>query len=609
MDPQDKMLNFSVSTICTATAILAEVMKRFGIVYNNANLEGICKGYTSLDYKTYDLSNKSFEDLKEDLFALLTDGIDLDSRKKSGSERTPNDIINYMLDLIEYRGEHILRKNITDPACGTGTFVAQIVDRIIDATDEREKSGLIGKFIEDKCVMAYDTKPSNVFVTKVVIIAVLINRGCITQIKDVENLIQNLPVYCSDYLTVHDKSDYVIGNPPYINVENLDVNLKEYLFKHYKTCIGRTDIYIGFIEKSLSIMAEKGSTTYIIPFSYTNQNYAESSRSLLVNNYSIDELLDTSNYLVFKNAMVKNITIRISKCKSSLTVINVVYSENDFVNKNFNQSIVDTSQFNLLKGCRLETRGSIELIGIKNRIESCSFKLGSIFTIAYGVRVNSKTDKTKPKSYYVHSEYQPLYKPFTEGKCIQRYRHVQCGWLNYKPSEHYNAMYPELFENEKIITINVVSDRLRFSYDNEHLYNSHTVMNCVNIKYLTNAKHISAKKAIEEGNLHLARQYSTLFVLGVLNSKLTSWYFKKFQSEGLHFYPDDAKNLRIPYATQEQQQKVQFLVQKLMNEKESDLDEMHIDEIVYHLFNLSYNDIKIIDPNFQISREEYEKGQ
>ena len=309
MDPQDKMLNFSVSTICTATAILAEVMKRFGIVYNNANLEGICKGYTSLDYKTYDLSNKSFEDLKEDLFALLTDGIDLDSRKKSGSERTPNDIINYMLDLIEYRGEHILRKNITDPACGTGTFVAQIVDRIIDATDEREKSGLIGKFIEDKCVMAYDTKPSNVFVTKVVIISVLINRGCITQIKDVENLIQNLPVYCSDYLTVHNKTDYVIGNPPYIRLQNLSGENREYIKKNFVSATGRFDIYTCFLENGDKNLNPGGRMCLITSNKYLTANYGVGLRDYLSKTGHVRKIIDLFDTKFFGAAVLPAITV------------------------------------------------------------------------------------------------------------------------------------------------------------------------------------------------------------------------------------------------------------------------------------------------------------
>ena len=319
--------------------------------------------------------------------------------------------------------------------------------------------------------------------------------------------------------------DIVIGNPPYINIENLDDGIKEALFREFDTCRGRTDIYIGFIEITTKLLLQNGVATFIIPYSYTNQNYAELSRLMLVNKYSVDELLDTSNYMVFENANVKNITIRFTNREPSYTKIRIVNSDIDFKQSKFEESVIETNKFGLLKGCRLETKGAIKLLGIKDKVDNVSFKLSTIFSVAYGVRVNNKTDRNKPKSYYIHDEYKDGYKAFVEGRYIHRYNHTQCGWLDYKPTEHYNSMFTELFENEKLISINVVSDRLRFSYDNCHLYDSHTVLNCVNIKYLRNASHISARKAVENGNMNLAFKYSTKLVLGILNSKFINWYF------------------------------------------------------------------------------------
>ena len=40
--------------------------------------------------------------------------------------------------------------------------------------------------------------------------------------------------------------DVVIGNPPCINIENLPIETKDYLFNNYRACQGRTDIYIAF---------------------------------------------------------------------------------------------------------------------------------------------------------------------------------------------------------------------------------------------------------------------------------------------------------------------------------------------------------------------------
>ena len=395
--------------------------------------------------------------------------------------------------------------------------------------------------------------------------------------------------------------DIVIGNPPYINVENLDEKTKEFLFTHYSTCQGRTDIYIGFIEKAIALMNSNGLSTFIIPYSYTNQNYGELSRRMLAERHSIDEIVDTSNYYVFDNAVVKNIIIRFGKSKGDDTLIRVAKNKECFEHANFGDRVLPTKTFLQLKNCRIETKPFENILGIKESIEKASIRLGKIYLVAYGVRVNNKYDKSKPKNYYVHDKPQANYKRFTEGKCIDRYSFVQYGWLDYKPEEHYNPMFPELFENEKLMFINVVSKGLRFAYDNEGFYNSHTVVNCVNLSNLTKASHSTARKAIKEGDVLLARNYSTKYVLGVINSKLINWYFMQFQSEGLHCYPDDAKQFPIAKASLEQQQPIIDLVDTILEKKRgnptADTTELEnkIDKQVYALYNLTPKEIAIIE--------------
>ena len=395
--------------------------------------------------------------------------------------------------------------------------------------------------------------------------------------------------------------DIVIGNPPYINVENLGEKTKDYLFTNYSTCQGRTDIYIGFIEKSIALMNCKGVTSFIIPYSYTNQNYGELSRKMLTEKYSINEIVDTSNYYVFDNAVVKNIIIRFGKSKGDYTLIRIADNKECFEQANFGDRILPTKTFLQLKNCRIETKPFENIMGIKENIEKASIRLGKIYLVAYGVRVNNKYDRNKPKNYYIHDTPRAQYKKFTEGKCIDRYTFTQYGWLNYCPNEHYNSMFPELFENEKLMFINVVSKGLRFAYDNEGYYNSHTVVNCVNISKLTKVTHQTAKKAIKEGNVNLAKNYSTKYVLGLINSKLMNWYFLQFQSEGLHCYPDDAKQFPIAKATPEQQQPIIDLVDKILEKKRdfpnanTSVLEQKIDKLIYQLYNLTPEEIAVIE--------------
>lgn len=407
--------------------------------------------------------------------------------------------------------------------------------------------------------------------------------------------------------------DLVVGNPPYINVEKLDDDLKKYMFDNFATCQGRTDIYVAFIEKTLELLQNNGINTFIIPYAFTNQNYAEQSREMLINKYSVVEIVDTSNYYVFDSASVKNVILRIKKAKDGIyTKIKIADSPECFVNNKFKINLIETRKFSLLKNCRLETKEFDKLLELKSKIEKKSISLENICLIAYGVRVNHKNDTNRPKSFYVHDYESKNFKLFVEGKNIERYYYSQAGWLNYCPSEHYNSMFPELFENEKIMFINVVSGRLRFTYDNKKAYNSHTVINCVKIDSITTVKHISAKRSIENGDLELSKKYNMKFILGILNSNLINWYFIQFQSEGMHFYPDDAKNLPIIKVSIENQSKIIILVDEILKNKNklnSDtlILEHQIDELVFKLYNLTYKEVLVVCPDFWLSEEEYER--
>lgn len=381
--------------------------------------------------------------------------------------------------------------------------------------------------------------------------------------------------------------DIIIANPPYINVENLNEDTKTYLFENYKTCKGRTDIYIAFIEASLKIVKPNGTLTYIIPYPYTNQNYGSASRKMLIDEYFIKEIVDTSEYFVFESATVKNIILRVIKSEpSSLTMIKTAKSEKDFLENTFKLYQINQQLFLDLKDYRFETKNISEALKLKSELWKNSIRLDEICLIAYGARLNHKTEKIS-KDVYINKNFEKGDKPFTEGKYIERYSFKQFRWLEYRPDEHYNPMFPELFENDKIIFINVVKDRLRFAFDNQKYYNSHTVINCVKWNLLQNATHITVRRNISNKKINTATKFNYFFLLGILNSNLINWYFLNFLSESLHFYPDDAKELPIPNMPLEVQKSISLLVEYLLfiNQVDATLNDYVPNEHVFKQFD------------------------
>ncbi len=399
-----------------------------------------------------------------------------------------------------------------------------------------------------------------------------------------------------------DGFDVVIGNPPYINIENLPIATKDYLFNNYRSCQGRTDIYIAFLEKSISILSVKGIMGFILPYAFAMQKYGEKMRQILIENHTIREIVDASSYRIFENAVVYNIILTVGNHKvQDHTKVRLHHSNADFDERGGEEFLIDQHTFAKLKDSRFETNTHVfDSIEIKEKIWRSSVRFDQICLVAYGARLNHRSKKLG-KTHYISRSPVSVSKRFCEGKSIERYSFAQVGWLNYRPDEHYNPMFPELFENKKLMFINVVKDRLRFAYDDEGFYNSHTVVNCVRLDLLLGVSHVSARRAVRSVDINLAKKYDYKFLLGVLNSNFMNWYFRNFLSEGLHFYPNDAKALPIPDVAPEQQTPIIELVDQILDTKRDNSDadtsvfENKIDKLVYVLYGLTDDEIAIVE--------------
>ncbi len=415
-------------------------------------------------------------------------------------------------------------------------------------------------------------------------------------------------VYFSEVFHEKKGFDVVIANPPYVNIERLDDKLKQYIFLHYQTCLGRTDIYTAFIENSLALIKDSGLLTFIIPYAFTNQKYGTKLRKHLIDNFFISEILDTSDYFVFETANVKNIVLRVQKTKNERnTTIKRAESADDFQQCSLSTFFLDQQQFLDLKDYRFETKYLSEARSMRGKILLNTLPLEDICFVAYGARLNHKTKKIG-KDHYISESYKSTFKPYLEGKNIERYYFAQYGWLSYHPKEHYNPMFAELFENPKLVTINVVKDELRFAFDNKNFYNSHTVINCVKWHFLVNAKHISVKRGITKKRITNSSNYDYKYLLAILNSKLMSWYFMCFLSEKLHFYPNDAKSMPIKTISTKDQNPFTKLVDRIFvitkaedylqnPQKQAQVKalEREIDRMVYKLYGLTKDEIAIIE--------------
>ena len=103
------------------------------------------------------------------------------------------------------------------------------------------------------------------------------------------------------------KFDVIIGNPPYIRIQNLKEfypNEVEYYNKEYTSAKGKYDIYILFMEKSTDLIKENGKIGFIIPNKFIIANYGKNIRQLLSDEGSLHELISFEELQVFENAKI-----------------------------------------------------------------------------------------------------------------------------------------------------------------------------------------------------------------------------------------------------------------------------------------------------------------
>jgi hypothetical protein len=98
-------------------------------------------------------------------------------------------------------------------------------------------------------------------------------------------------------------------------------------------------------------------------------------------------------------------------------------------------------------------------------------------------------------------------------------------------------------------------------------------------------------------------------LLGIFNSKLTNWIFRKTSTNSnVNCY--EVNNLKIPLKTNVFNKTLEQLVKEILDNKSEGKDstslEKEIDNLVYKLYELTYDEVKVIDPAFSLSKKEYE---
>jgi methylase of polypeptide subunit release factors len=454
------------------------------------------------------------------------------------------------------------------------------------------------------------------------------------------------PFFSPNWMFGIDKGfDVVIGNPPYVQIQKITEERKQELeSQNFETYERTGDLYQLFYERGVRILKKYGAISFITSNKWMRSNYGVSTRTFFAENTAPIAIVDFGMALVFETATIltnifigrKNgITIQVPICR-----IGNDFKEPALLNQYVlnNRILIDNpvekawvayskAEYNLIK--------KIEKQGLQLKDWKIKINRGILTGCNEAFIIDHKTKERiigeDPKS-------SEILKPILRGEDIkayvpsfadlyliatfpslnidiEEYKGVKNYLIKYKEQiepkpKNYNGdkwkgrkygayewfetqdsiAYHEDFAKPKIIFPNMTKF-LPFVYDETGIVANQKcfILSGENLKYLT----------------------------GVFNSKLWKFAFKNrfpellgetFELSKVFF---DKIPIKKPIGSFEK--KITILIDDILNRKKANQDtttlEREIDVLVYKLYELSYEEVKIIDPEFWLSEEEYEQIQ
>ena len=199
-------------------------------------------------------------------------------------------VVDLILDLAGYRAADDLGASvIVEPACGAGAFLVPIAERLA------ESCGRHGRSLADMgpAIRAFDVLDRNVDAARCSVAARLVSLGQPASIADSLSAqwISQGDFLLGAGLDGSSQADFVVGNPPYVRLEDIPTEVSAAYRSECSTMRGRADIYVGFFEKGLSMLGFEGRLAFICADRWMHNQYGARLRELVASEYAVDTVV------------------------------------------------------------------------------------------------------------------------------------------------------------------------------------------------------------------------------------------------------------------------------------------------------------------------------
>ncbi|EAI0430576.1 class I SAM-dependent DNA methyltransferase [Campylobacter jejuni] len=432
--------------------------------------------------------------------------------------------------------------------------------------------------------------------------------------------------------------DLIIGNPPYIRQEELK-ELKPHLAKNYKVYKGTSDIYTYFYELGFNVLKENGILSFITSNKYTRAGYGEALREFLLKNTCILKYIDLNGIKVFDSATVDTSILSFEKIKIKENTFKYLSLNNELL-KNYDFEISAIKEFLNISQNSLSKESFAFNDESTNALKTKIEKLGTPLKDWHGLNINYGIKTGLNEAFIITTEKKDeilanckdedekertakLIRKMLRGRNIKRYSYEWAGlWVigtfpslkinieQYPALKQYlsqflprieqsgekgcrkktsnkwfetqdNIAYYEEFEKEKIVWAEMTKEAC-FVYDNSNFFTNQTCYFFTHCDYK--------------------------YLLAILNSRLIVYYMQYISSHlgqgAFRWIRQYIEKLPIPKINSKNEKladELINLVDEILKAKEQDKNantqelENKINSIVYKLYNLTEEEIKIIE--------------
>ncbi|GAA8169160.1 class I SAM-dependent DNA methyltransferase [Helicobacter pylori] len=437
--------------------------------------------------------------------------------------------------------------------------------------------------------------------------------------------------------------DCIIGNPPYIRQEHIK-DLKTLLEKQYQDFYNSTaDIYTYFFALAYHLLKEKGFSAFITSNKYARAKYGAKLREWLLKKTTLVSYMELNALKVFESAAVDTSIMSFVK-ESPLKENSFNYYEPTPNDKDdlksapsllMKQNALSTESFIFANATLLDLRDKME--GIGTPLKDWDIQIN------YGIKTGANeafiipTEKRDAilnacKTQEERKRTEVLIKPILRGKDIKRYSYEWAGeWVINTHNGYTSALKSKIppvdIEKYPAIKAHLDSHFDTIATRSDQGDTPYHLRNCAYLEDFEKEKIVYGEIVqeprfyLDNGECELGYFYAEAtsfiltgehlrYLLGMLHSKLITFAFKTFYAggglgeSGYRYKKAFIERLPIPKITSKNQElarKITACAKAILVLKEKDPKantqelEKEIDALVYQLYNLTDEEIKIIE--------------